>query len=107
MYLLYICDSLYHSVYTIHSLKCLLFIAYKYVRTLNKSLVSVLTLSSSLVVNLVPDLVCFLQYITFVNLQHENTNSKSDFVLKNRFETFVLKISIIQKNLTQFDEFNE
>ena len=30
--------------------------------------------------------------ITFVNLQLENTNSKGDFVLKKRFETFVLKI---------------
>ena len=35
--------------------------------------------------------------ITFVNSQRENTNSKGDVVLKNRFETFVLKISGIQK----------
>ena len=34
--------------------------------------------------------------ITFVNSQHWNTNSKGDFVLKNRIETFVLKISGIQ-----------
>ena len=34
--------------------------------------------------------------ITFVNSQRENTNSKGDFVLKNRDETFVLKISCIQ-----------
>ena len=30
--------------------------------------------------------------ITFVNSQREKTNSKSDFVFKNWFETFVLKI---------------
>ena len=35
--------------------------------------------------------------ITFMNSQCENTNSKGDFVLKNRFETSVLKISGIQK----------
>ena len=35
--------------------------------------------------------------ITFVNSQHKKTNSKGDFILKNRFETFVLKISGIQK----------
>ena len=29
--------------------------------------------------------------------QYENTNSKGDFVLKARFETFDLKISIKQK----------
>ena len=34
--------------------------------------------------------------ITFVNSQCENTNSKGDFVLKNRFETYVLKTSGIQ-----------
>ena len=34
--------------------------------------------------------------ITFVNLQRKNTNSKSDFVLKKQFETFVFKISGIQ-----------
>ena len=67
MYLLYICDSLY-----LYSLTCLLSIAYKYVRTFNKSLVSVVTLSSSLVVNLapdlVPDLVCLMQYkYKFIN----------------------------------------
>ena len=33
----------------------------------------------------------------FVNPQHENTNSKGDFVLKTRLEKFVLKISGIQK----------
>ena len=35
--------------------------------------------------------------ITFVNSHLKNTNSKGDFVLKNRFETSVLKISGIQK----------
>ena len=35
--------------------------------------------------------------ITFVNSQYENTNSKGYFVLQNRLETFVLKISVIQK----------
>ena len=30
--------------------------------------------------------------ITFVNSQRENTNSKGDFTLKNRLESFVLKI---------------
>ena len=34
--------------------------------------------------------------ITFVNSQHENTTLKGDFVHKNQFETFVLKISGIQ-----------
>ena len=34
---------------------------------------------------------------TFVNTQHYTTNSKGDFVLKNQFKTFVLKISGIQK----------
>ena len=31
--------------------------------------------------------------ITFINSQHENTNSKSNFLLKTRFLTFVLMIS--------------
>ena len=35
--------------------------------------------------------------VTFVNSQFENTNSKDDFVVKNRFETLVLKICGIQK----------
>jgi len=35
--------------------------------------------------------------ITFGNSQRENTISKGDFVLKKQFETFVLKISGIQK----------
>ena len=35
--------------------------------------------------------------ITFENSQHENTNSKGDFVLKNRFQAFILKNSGIQK----------
>ena len=34
---------------------------------------------------------------TFVNSQHNNTNSKNDFVLKNQIQTFGLKISGIQK----------
>ena len=34
--------------------------------------------------------------ITFVNSQLEKTNFKSDFILKNRFETFVLNISGIK-----------
>ena len=52
-----------------------------------------------------------LEYtITFVNSQRENTNSKGDIVLKNKFETFVLKISGKQKiNQTQiwYDEFSQ
>ena len=35
--------------------------------------------------------------ITFVNSYLENTNSKGDFVLKNWFESFFLKMSDIQK----------
>ena len=35
--------------------------------------------------------------IIFVNSQLENANSNGDFVLKNKFETFALKISVIQK----------
>ena len=35
--------------------------------------------------------------ISPVNSHRENTNSKGDFVFKNRFETFFLKISGIQK----------
>ena len=38
-------------------------------------------------------LTSFDYKITFLNSQVENTNSKSDFVLKKRFEKFVLKIS--------------
>ena len=34
--------------------------------------------------------------ITFVNSELENTNSKGDFVLKKRFEMFVLNISGLQ-----------
>ena len=37
----------------------------------------------------------FLQFF-FVNSQNGNYNSKGDFVLKNRFEIFVLKKSGIQ-----------
>ena len=57
MYLLYICDSLY-----IYVLTCLLSPAYKYVSLSNKSSVSVQTLCTSLVVNLVPGLYCFRGY---------------------------------------------
>ena len=32
-----------------------------------------------------------------MNSQRQNINSKGDLVLKNRFQTFVLKISGIQK----------
>ena len=39
----------------------------------------------------------FYYKITFVNSQREKTNSKGDIVPKNLFETFVLKISGIQK----------
>ena len=39
--------------------------------------------------------------ITFVNSECENLNAKGDFVLKNGFETFVLMVSGIQKNLSQ------
>ena len=35
--------------------------------------------------------------LTFENSQREKTNLKGYFVLKNRFETFILKISGIQK----------
>ena len=39
----------------------------------------------------------FYEYkITFVNSQHENTNSKGDLILKNRFLTVGLKIYDIQ-----------
>ena len=34
--------------------------------------------------------------ITFVNLQYQITNSKGDFIPKNRFEKYVLKNSRIQ-----------
>ena len=37
--------------------------------------------------------------ISHQNSQHYNTNSKGDFVLKNRFKTFVFKISGIQKQI--------
>ena len=36
-----------------------------------------------------------------MNSQLENTNSKDYFALKSQFETFVLKISCVQKKLTQ------
>ena len=36
--------------------------------------------------------------ITFLNSHREKTDSKSDFVLKTQFETFVLKISNKKKN---------
>ena len=42
--------------------------------------------------------------ITFVNSQGYNTKSKGDFVLKDRFETVVLKISGKQK--IWYDKFN-
>ena len=46
-----------------------------------------------------------------MNSQRENTNSKDDFVLKNWFETSVLKISCIRTkiNMTKiwYDEFNQ
>ena len=35
--------------------------------------------------------------IAFVRSQLENTNVKSDFVLKNRFETSVLKVIDLQE----------
>ena len=37
--------------------------------------------------------------LTFVNSQRKNTKSKGDLILKNQFETFVLKISGIQKKI--------
>ena len=37
--------------------------------------------------------------IAFMNSQYENTNSKSDFVLKKTFKTIVLKISVIKNHL--------
>ena len=38
-----------------------------------------------------------------MNSQHENTNSKGDFIFKNWVETFVLKISDIKgvKNISE------
>ena len=39
--------------------------------------------------------------ITFVNSQHEKSNSKGEFVLKKRFETFVYRFLVYKKNLTQ------
>ena len=44
-----------------------------------------------------PDIFDKKKIITFVNSQHENTNSKGDFELKTRFEAFILKISDLQK----------
>ena len=38
----------------------------------------------------------FHNKITFVYSQHENTNSKGDFVIKNQFEIFVLMLFNIQ-----------
>ena len=47
---------------------------------------------------LVTSFFSFFYYkTTFVNSQHENTNSKCDFVPKKWFNSFVLKISGIQK----------
>ena len=43
----------------------------------------------------------FKHIIVFVNSKLGNTNSKGDYLLKNRFDTFVLKIFGIQKNLSQ------
>ena len=40
--------------------------------------------------------------VTFVNQQHQDTNSKGDFVLKNRFKTLTLNISGIQKQIRRF-----
>ena len=37
------------------------------------------------------------QLFDYKNSQHENTNSKDDFVLNNLFETLVLKITRIKK----------
>ena len=37
--------------------------------------------------------------ITFVNSQGDNTNSKGGFVLKNRFETIVLRLLVYKINL--------
>ena len=39
----------------------------------------------------------FYYKLTFMNSQLKNTYSKDNFVIKNRFETIVLKISGIQK----------
>ena len=48
------------------------------------------------------DIQYFDYKITSVNAQHENTNSKGDLVFKYRFDTCVLKISVIKKiNLTK------
>ena len=41
----------------------------------------------------------FYYKITFVKSQRENSKSKGDFVIKKRFDTFVLKIS--GKNKTE------
>ena len=40
--------------------------------------------------------------ITFMNSNLENTNLKGDFVPKKRFETFVLKISGVQKQSQKY-----
>ena len=44
----------------------------------------------------------FLCKITTMNLQHQNTNSKGDFVLKNRFETFIFK-NLLYKHKSDLD----
>ena len=40
--------------------------------------------------------ITFVNFCSLVNSQLENTNLKENFVLQNRFQTFVLKISGIQ-----------
>ena len=45
----------------------------------------------------------FNYIMTFVNSQREKTNSKGDFIHKNRFETFVLKTFDIKKNKLDSD----
>ena len=49
----------------------------------------------------------FNNKITFVNSQRENTNSIGDFVLRNRFETFVLKISGLQLRFGMTNSINK
>ena len=60
-----------------------------------KKIVKLFCITESLNMNISHQL--FEYKITFAHSQLENTNSKGDFVVKYWFETFVLKISSLQK----------
>ena len=63
----------------------------------NFTIINVLCIPESFNTNISQSHQFFDYKIKFVNLQCESTNSKGDFVLKNWFETCVLRISRIQK----------